>query len=213
MPGVRSGEVQVGFFHQPIGRRFEASGHRCWLTLVDDSMTELSMSWILDQGCPLARKANFWPDPTPFQRFQVNWITESIWISHDLFAWIYCWKTVWQQVGIHEHPKVPARETWSVSRHLIVSVCFYFFIFSNILNIKISYFLKLTVQRHAMCQAECRLTAYCQWRSSTVRAIVPASSVHNNIPCLPINKNTWTHVSTEQIAATVWFLPKCHGLF
>ena len=128
MPEVRSGEVQVGFFHQPIGRRFEASGHRCWLKSVDDSMTELSVFWILDQGCPLARKASFWLDPTPFQRFQVNWITKSIWISwisHDLFAWIYCWKTEWQQVGIHEHPKVPARETWSVSRHLKVSVCFY----------------------------------------------------------------------------------------
>ena len=46
-----------------------------------------------------------------------------------LFAWIYCWKTVWQQIGIHEHPKVPARETWSVSRHLKASVCFYWCIF------------------------------------------------------------------------------------
>ena len=135
---------KLASFTNPLAAVSRPRGIDAGCRWLDDSMTELSVFWILDQGCPLARKANFWPDPTPFQRFQVNWITESIWISwisHDLFAWIYCWKTEWQQVGIHEHPKVPARETWSVSRHLKVSVCFYWCIFSNILNINISYFL------------------------------------------------------------------------
>ena len=144
MPEVRSGEVQVGFFHQPIGRRFEASGHRCWRWWWLDDRT----LHVLDQGCPLARKANFWPDPTPstlssqldhYPEYLMIWLNEYI---------IYCWKTVWQQVGIHEHPKVPARETWSVSRHLKVSDCFYWsFQISLTSRYRISWsFLKIALQ-------------------------------------------------------------------
>lgn len=101
MPEVRSGEVQVGFFHQPIGRRFEASGHRCWLksarwlTLVDDRTVH-----VLDLGSrlPSCKEGKFLARSNTFSTLLSQL---DHWINMDIswFVWMNIFYIVEKQFG------------------------------------------------------------------------------------------------------------------